>query len=161
MIYSIRSVQIFNKQCSMNKSLIWMNSSTSACKLTFNWRNWILDQLSRHWWLKLLALSLASRWWWWSQSQSHSLHERNSEYQTLILLERSCLKKNSALNARSQNIKHVTVSSQLRYMKLQRIWKMICLRQSSDWEQHAYILLYQYAQWLVWFQVVYCERHLK
>ncbi len=145
----------------MNESLIWMNLSTSACELTFNWRNWMLDQLSRHWWLKSLALLLTS--WWWSRSrlQSHSLHERNSEYWTLTLLKRSCLKKNSALNARSQNIKHTTVLSQLRYMKLQRIQKTICLHQSSDWKRHAHILLHQYAQWLVWFQVVYCERHLE
>ncbi len=142
MICSIRLVQIFNKQCSMNESLIWMNSSTSACKLTFNWRNWMLNQLLKHWWLKSLALSLASWWCSWSRSQFYSLHERNSEYQTLTLLKKSCLKKNSALNARSQNIKHVTVSSQLRYMKLQRFWKMICFRQSSDWEQHAHILLH-------------------
>ncbi len=161
MICSIRSVQTFNEQRSMNESLIWMNSSTSACELTFDWRNWMLDQSSRHRWFKSLALSLASRWRSWSRSQSHSLHERNSEYRTLILLERSCLKKNSALNARSQNIEHATVLSQLRYTKSQRIRKTICLRQSSDWERHAHILLHQYARWLVWFQAVYCERHLE
>ena len=159
MICSIRSVQIFNEQHLMNKSSIWMNLLTSACKLMFYWRNWMLDQFSKHWWLKSLILLLAS--WWWSRSQSHSLHERNSEYWTLTLLERSCLKKNSALNARSQNIEHATVLNQLRYMKSQRIWKTIYSRQSSDWERHAHILLHQYAQWLVWFQVIYYERHLE
>ncbi len=161
MICSIRSVQTFNEQRSMNESLIWTNSSTSACELTFDWRNWMLDQPSRHRRLKSLALSLALRWRSRSRSQSHSLHERNSEYRTSILLERSCLKKNSALNARSQNIEHATVSSQLRYTKSQRIQKTTCSRQSSDWERHAHILLHQYARWLVWFQVVYCERHLE
>ena len=149
MICSIKSVQIFNEQCSMNESLIWMNSSTSACELTFDWRNWMLDQFSRHQWFKSLALLLAFQWWSQLRSQFHSLHERNSEYRTLILLKRSCLKKNSALNARSQNIKHVTVLNQFRYTKLQRIWKTICSRQSNDWERHAYILLHQYAWWLI------------
>ncbi len=142
MICSIRSVQIFNEQRSMNKSLIWMNLLTSACKLMFNWRNWMLDQLLRHWWFKSLTLLLASQWWSWLWSQSHSLHERNSEDWMLTLLKRNCLKKNFALNARSQNIKHVTVLNQLRYMKLQRIQKTICFHQSSDWEQHAHILLH-------------------
>ena len=161
MIFSIRLAQIFSESWSMNKLWIWMNSSTSACKLTFDWRNWMLDQSSRHQRLKLLTLLLAS--WWWSllQSQLQSLHERNSEYRTLTLLERNCLKKNSALNVRSQNIEHVTVLNQLRCTKLQRIWKMICLHQSSDWKRHAHILLHQYARWLIWFQIVYCERHLK
>ena len=142
MIFSIRLAQIFSKSWSMNELWIWMNSSTSACKSTFNWRNWMLDQLSRHQRLKLLTLSLA--FWWWSllQSQLQSLHERNSEYQTLILLKRSCLKKNSASNARSQNIKHVTVSSQLRCTKSQWIWKTTCSRQSSDWKQYTHILLH-------------------
>jgi len=161
MIFSIKLAQIFSESWSMNKLWIWMNLLTSACKSTFDWRNWMLDQLSRHQRLKSLALSLTS--WWWSllRSQLQSLHERNSEYWTLTLLERSCLKKNFASNARSQNIEHMTVLSQLRCMKLQRIWKMICLRQSSDWERHAYILLHQYARWLIWFQIIYCECHLK
>ena len=119
---------IFSKSWSTNKLWIWMNSSTSACKSMFDWQNWMLNQLSRHQWLKSLALLLAS--WWWSllRSQLQSLHERNSEYWTLILLERSCLKKNSASNARSQNIKHATVSSQFRCTKSQRIWKTILLK---------------------------------
>ena len=127
MIFSIRLAQIFSKSWSTNKLWIWMNLLTFACKSTFDWQNWMLDQLSRHQRLKLLALSLAS--WWWSRlrSQLQSLHERNSEYWTLILLERSCLKKNFASNAKSQNIKYMTVLNQLRCMKLQWIQKTICL----------------------------------
>ena len=161
MIFSIRLAQIFSESWSMNELWIWTNSSTSACESTFDWRNWMLDQFSRHQLLKSLALLLTS--WWRSllRSQLQSLHKRNSEYRTLILLERSCWRKNSASNARSQNIEHATVLSQLRCTKLQRIRKMICLRQSSDWERHAHILLHQYARWLVWFQVVYCWRHLE
>ncbi len=133
----------------MNKLWIWMNSSTSACKSIFDWRNWMLNQLSRHQQLKLLTLSLAFQWWSLLQSQLQSLHERNSEYQTLILLERSCLKKNFASNVRSQNIEHATVLNQLRCTKLQRIWKMTCLRQSSDWEQYTHILLHQHVWWFI------------
>ncbi len=142
MIFSIRLAQIFSELLSMNELWIWMNSSTSACKLTFDWQNWMLNQLSRHQRLKSLALLLAS--WWWSllRSQLQSLHERNSEYQMLILLERSCLKKNFASNARSQNIEHATVLNQLRCMKSQRIQKTIYFHQSSDWKRHAYILLH-------------------
>ncbi len=149
MIFNIKLAQIFSESWSTNKLWIWTNSSTFACKSTFDWRNWMLNQFSRHQQLKLLALLLAS--WWWSllRSQLQSLHERNSEYWTLILLERSCLKKNFASNARSQNIEHATVLNQLRCMKLQRIQKMTCLHQSSDWEQYAYILLYQHAWWFI------------
>ncbi len=145
MIFSIRLTQIFSKSWSTNELWIWTNSLISACKLMFDWRNWMLDQLSRHQQLKSLALLLAS--WRRSllQSQLQSLHERNSEYWTLILLERSCLKKNSTSNARSQNIKHVTVLNQLRCMKLQQIRKTICLHQSSDWEWYTHILLHQHA----------------
>ncbi len=144
MIFSIRLAQIFSKSWSTNELWIWMNSSTFACNSTFDWWNWMLKQSSRHQWLKSLILSLAS--WWWSRlrSQLQSLHERNSKYWMLILLKRSCLKKNSASNARSQNIKHATVLNQLRCMKLQRIWKMICSRQSSDWERYIHILLHQH-----------------
>ncbi len=161
MIFSIRLAWIFSKSWSMNKLWIWMNSSTSACKSTFDWWNWMLNQFSRHQRLKSLTLSLAS----WQQSllrsQLQSLYERNSEYRTLILLERSCLKKNSASNARSQNIKHTTVSSQFRCMKSQRIWKTICFHQSSDWERYTHILFHQHVWWFIWFQVVYCWRHLE
>ena len=145
----------------MNELWIWMNSSTFACKLTFDWRNWMLDQLSRHQQLKSLALSLTS--WRRSllQSQLQSLHERNSEYRTLTLLKRSCLKKNSASNARSQNIKHVTVLNQLRCTKSQRIRKTICSRQSSDWERYTHILFHQHVWRFIWFQVVHCWRHLE
>ena len=161
MIFSIRLAQIFSESQLMNELWIWMNSSTFACKSTFDWRNWMLDQLSKHQRLKLLTLSLAS--WRWSllQSQLQSLHERNSEYRTLILLERSCLKKNFASNARSQNIEHATVLSQLKCMKSQRIWKTTCSRQSSDWERYTCILLHQHVWRLVWFQVVHCWRHLE
>ena len=161
MIFSIRLAWIFSKSWSMNKLWIWMNSSTSACKSTFDWRNWMLDQLSRHQRLQSLALSLAS--WRRSllRSQLQSLHEKNSEYQTLILLERSCLKKNSASNARSQNIEHATVLNQLRCTKSQRIQKTTCLRQSSDWERYTRILLHQHVWRLVWFQVVHCWCHLE
>ncbi len=131
MIFSIRLAQIFSKSWSTNELWIWTNLLTSACKSTFDWRNWMLDQSSRYQWLKSLTLLLAS--WWWSllRSQLQSLHERNSEYWTLILLERSCLKKNFASNAKSQNIKHTTVLNQLRCMKLQRIRKTTCSRQSN------------------------------
>ncbi len=161
MIFSIRLAQIFSESWSMNELWIWTNSSTSACKSTFDWRNWMLDQFSRHQRLKSLTLSLTS--WWWSllQSQLQSLHERNSEYRTLILLERSCLKKNSASNARSQNIEHATVLSQLRCTKLQQIRKMICSRQSSDWERYTHILFHQHVWWFIWFQVVHCWRHFE
>ncbi len=161
MIFSIRLAQIFNKSWSMNKLWIWMNSSTSACKLTFDWRNWMLDQSSRHQRFKSLALLLAS----WRRSllqlQLQSLHERNSKYRTLILLERSCLKKNSASNAKSQNIKHMTVLSQLRCTKSQRIQKTTCFRQSSDWEWYTHILLHQHVWRLIWFQVVHCWHYLE
>ncbi len=149
MIFSIRLAQIFSESWSTNELWIWINSSTSACKSTFNWQNWMLDQSSRHQRLKSLVLSLAS--WWWSllRSQLQSLHERNSKYQTLILLKRSCLKKNFASNARSQNIEHATVLNQLRCTKLQRIWKMTCSRQSSNWEQYTCILLHQHVWWFI------------
>ncbi len=161
MIFSIRLAQIFSKSRSMNELWIWMNSSTSTCKSTFDEWNWMLNQFSRHQWLKSLALLLAS--WRWSllRSQLQSLHERNSEYWTLILLERSCLKKNSASNARSQNIEHVTVSSQLRCTKSQRIRKTTCLRQSSDWKRYTRILLHQHVWRFIWFQVIHCWRHLE
>ena len=161
MIFSIRLAQIFSESRSTNELWIWMNSSTSACKSTFDWWNWMLDQFSRHQRLKSLTLLLTS--WRWSllRSQLQSLHERNSEYWTLILLERSCLKKNSTSNARNQNIKHVTVSSQLRCTKSQRIWKTTCLHQSSDWERYTCILLHQHAWQLIWFQVVHWWHHLK
>ncbi len=161
MIFSIRLAQIFSESQSMNELWIWMNSSTSACKSTFDWQNWMLDQSSRHQRFKSLALSLAS--WRRSllRSQLQSLHERNSEYRTLILLERSCLKKNSASNARSQNIEHVTVSSQLRCTKSQRIRKTTCLCQSSDWEWYTRILLHQHVWRFIWFQVIHCWHHLE
>ncbi len=161
MIFSIRLAQIFSKSWSTNELWIWTNLLTSACKSTFDWRNWMLDQSSRYQWLKSLTLLLAS--WWWSllRSQLQSLHERNSEYWTLILLERSCLKKNFASNAKSQNIKHTTVLNQLRCMKLQRIRKTTCSRQSNDWEQYTHILLHQHVWWFIWFQVVHCWHHLK
>ena len=161
MIFSIRLAQIFSESWSTNELWIWTNSSTSACELTFDWRNWMLDQFSRHQRLKSLALSLTSRWWSLLRSQLQSLHKRNSEYQTLTLLERSCLKKNSASNARSQNIEHVTVLSQLRCMKSQRIRKTICFRQSSDWERYTHILFHQHVWWFIWFQVVHCWRYLE
>ncbi len=161
MIFSIRLARIFSESQSMNELWIWTNSSTFACKLMFDWRNWMLDQLSRYQRLKSLALLLASQWWSLLRSQLQSLHERNSEYQMLILLKRSCLKKNFASNARSQNIKHATVLSQFRCTKLQRIWKTTCFRQSSDWEQYTHILLHQHIWWFIWFQVVHCWHHLE
>ncbi len=161
MIFSIRLAQIFSESWSINKLWIWMNSLTFACKSTFDWQNWMLNQFSRYQWFKSLALLLAS--WRWSllRSQLQSLHERNSEYWTLILLERSCLKKNSASNARSQNIKHTTVLNQLRCTKSQRIWKMTCSRQSSDWKRYTHILFHQHVWWFIWFQVVHCWHHLE
>ena len=129
MIFSIRLAQIFSESWSTNELWIWTNSSTSVCKSMFDWRNWMLDQLSRHQLFKSLTLLLASQRRSLLRSQLQSLHERNSEYWTSILLERSCLRKNSASNARSQNIEHMTVLNQLRCTKSQRIQKMICLHQ--------------------------------
>ncbi len=144
MIFSIRLAQIFSELQLMNELWIWMNLLTFACKSMFDWQNWMLNQFSRHQWFKSLTLSLAS--WQQSllQSQLQSLHKRNSEYWTLILLKRSCLKKNSASNARSQNIEHMTVLNQLKCMKLQRIWKTTYSHQSSDWKQYTHILLHQH-----------------
>ncbi len=161
MIFSIRLAQIFSESSSTNELWIWTNSSTSACESTFDWRNWMLNQSSRHQRLKSLTLLLASQRRLLLRSQLQSLHERNLEYRTLILLERSCLKKNFASNARSQNIEHATVLNQLRCMKSQRIWKTTCSRQSSNWERYTCILLHQHAWRLIWFQVVHCWHHLK
>ncbi len=144
MIFSIRLAQIFSELQLMNELWIWMNLLTFACKSMFDWQNWMLNQFSRHQWFKSLTLLLAS--WQQSllQSQLQSLHKRNSEYWTLILLKRSCLKKNSASNARSQNIEHMTVLNQLKCMKLQRIWKTTYSHRSSDWKQYTHILLHQH-----------------
>ncbi len=158
MIFSIRSVQIFSEQRLMNKSRIWMSLLTFACKSILDWLNWMLDQSSKHWWLKLLDLSLAH---WLLNLRHQFLHERNSEDQILILFRKSCLRKNSVSNARSQNIKYMTVLRWLKCMRLLRIWKTICSRQSSDWRQYTYILFHQHVWWFIWFQVVHCWHHLK
>ncbi len=145
----------------MNKSWIWMSLSTSACKLMLNWLNWMLDQSSKHWWLKLLNLSLTHHLL--SSRHKHQfLHERNSEDQILISFRKSCLRKNFASNARSQNIKHITVLRWFKCIRSLRIWKMICFRQSSDWEQYTHILFHQHVWWKTdcielstWVQVKY------
>ncbi len=59
---------------------------------------WSVIKASKHQWLKLLDLSLAHRL---LDSRHQSLHERNSEDQISILFRKSCLRKNSASNARS------------------------------------------------------------
>ncbi len=158
MIFSIRSAQIFNKQCSMNKSRIWTSLLTSACKSMLGWLNWMLDWSSKSQRLKLLALSLALHL---LDLRHQSLRERNSEDQISTLFRKSCLRKNSASNARSQNIEHMTVSRRLKCMRLLWIRKMICLHQSSDWKQYTHILFHQHVWWFIWFQVIHCWRHLE
>ncbi len=146
MIFSIRSAQIFNEQCSMNESQIWISLSTFACKSMLNWLNWMLDQLSKHQRSQLLALSLALCL---LNSCYQSLHERNSEYWISISARKSYLRKNSASNAKSQNIKHITVLKWLKCIRSLRIWKIICFRQSSDWEWYTYILFHQHVWWFI------------
>ncbi len=160
MIFSIRSVHTFSKQYSMNKSRIWMSLSTFACKSMLDWLNWMLNQLLKHQQLKLLALSsihhLLSLW-----HRHQSLHERNSEDWILILFRKSCLRKNSASNAKSQNIKHMIILRWLKCMRLLQIWKTICLHQSSDWKQYSHILFHQHVWWFIWFQIIHCWHHLE
>ncbi len=158
MIFSIRSAQIFNEQRSMNESRIWTSLSTSACKSMLDWLNWTFDQSSKSQRSQLLALSLALRL---LNLRHQSLRERNSEDRISTLFRKSCLRKNSASNAESQNIEHMTVSRRLKCTRLLRIWKTICLRQSSDWERYTYILFHQHVWRFIWFQVVHCWRHLE
>ncbi len=158
MIFSIRSAQIFNEQRSMNESRIWTSLSTSACKSMLDWLNWTFDRSSKSQRSQLLALSLALRL---LNLRHQSLHERNSEDQISTLFRKSCLRKNSASNARSQNIEHMTVSRWLKCTRSLRIQKMICSRQSSDWRQYTHILFHQHVWWFIWFQVVHCWRHLE
>ena len=139
MIFSIKSAQTFSEQRSMNESWTWTSLSTSACKSMLDWLNWMLDQSSKHQLLKLLTLSSAYRL---LDLRHQSLRERNSEDRSLTLFRKSSLRKNSASNARSQNIEHMTALRRLKCMRLLRIWKMICSRQSSDWEQYTHILLH-------------------
>ncbi len=146
MIFSIRSAQIFSKQRSMNESQTWMSLSTSACKSMLNWLNWMLDQSSKHQLLKLLALLSAHRL---LNLRHQFLRERNSENQSLILFRKSCLRKNFASNARSQNIEHMIVSKWLKCMRSLQVWKMICLCQSSDWEWYIHILFHQHVWWFI------------
>ncbi len=158
MIFSIRSAQTFNEQRSMNESRIWTSLSTSACKSMLNWLNWTLNRSSKSQWSQLLALSLALRL---LDLRHQSLRERNSEDWISILFRKSCLRKNSASNARSQNIEHMTVLRRLKCTRSLRIWKTTCLRQSSDWERYTHILFHQHAWWFIWFQAVHCWRHLE
>ncbi len=158
MIFSIRSVQIFNEQHSMNESWIWTSLSTSACKSMLNWLNWTLDRSSKSQRSQLLALSLALRL---LDLRHQFLRERNSEDWISTLFRKSCLRKNSASNARSQNIKHMTVLKWLKCMKLLQIRKTTCFHQSSDWEQYTHILFHQHVWRFIWFQVVHCWHHLK
>ncbi len=158
MIFSIRSAQTFSEQRSMNESRTWTSLSTSACKSMLDWLNWTLDQSSKHQLLKLLALSSAHRL---LNLRHQFLRERNSEDRSSTLFRKSCLRKNSASNARSQNIEHMTASRRLKCMRSLRVWKTICSRQSSDWERYTYILFHQHAWRFIWFQVVHCWRHFK
>ncbi len=158
MIFSIRSAQIFNKQRSMNESRIWMSLSTSACKSMLNWLNWTFNWSSKSQRSQLLALSLALRL---LDLRHQSLRERNSEDQISILFRKSCLRKNFASNARSQNIEYMIVLRQLKCMRLLRIRKTICFHQSSDWEQYTHILFHQHVWWFIWFQVVHCWCHFE
>ena len=158
MIFSIRSAQTFNKQRSMNESRIWMSLLTFACKSMLNWLNWTFDQSSKTQQSQLLILLLALHL---LDLHHQSLHERNSEDWILILFRKSCLRKNFASNARSQNIKHMIVSRRLKCTRLLRIWKTICSHQSNDWERYTHILFHQHVWWFIWFQVVHCWCHLK
>ncbi len=146
MIFSIKSAQIFSEQRSMNESRIWTSLLTSACKSMLDWLNWTFNRSSKSQRSQLLALSLALRL---LDSRHQSLRERNSEDQILTLFRKSCLRKNFASNARSQNIKHMTASRQLKCMKSLRIWKTICFHQSSDWEWYTHILFHQHVWWFI------------
>ena len=139
MIFSIRSAQIFSEQRSINELRIWMSLSTFACKSMLNWLNWTFDQSSKHQRLKLLNLSLAH---WLLNSRHQSFRERNLEDWISILFRKSCLRKNFASNARSQNIKHMIVLKQLKCMRSLQIQKMIYSRQSNDWEWYTHILFH-------------------
>ena len=154
----MRSVQIFSKQHLMNESRIWISLSTFACKSMLNWLNWMLNQSSKHWWFKLLDLSLAH---WLLDSRHQSLHERNSEDWISILFRKNWLRKNFASNARSQNIEHMTVLKWLKCMKSLQIQKTICFHQSNDWKQYTYILFHQHVWWFIWFQVIHCWCHFE
>ncbi len=158
MIFSIRSAQIFSEQRLMNESRTWTSLSTSACKLMLDWLNWTLNQSSKHQLLKLLALLSAHRL---LDSCHQFLREKNSEDQSSTLFRKSCLRKNFASNARSQNIEHMTASRRLKCTRSLRVQKTICSRQSSDWERYTHILFHQHVWWFVWFQVVHCWRHFE
>ncbi len=158
MIFSIRSAQTFNEQRSMNESRIWTSLSTSACKSMLDWLNWTLDRPSKSQRPQLLALPLALRL---LDLRHQSLRERNSEDRISTLFRKSCLRKNSASNARSQNIEHMTVSRRLKCTRSLRIRKTTCPRQSSDWGRYTHILFHQHAWWFIWFQAVHCWRHLE
>ncbi len=158
MIFSIRSAQTFNEQRSMNESRIWTSLSTSACKSMLDWLNWMFDWSSKSQRSQLLALSLALRL---LDLRYQSQRERNSEDRISTLFRKSCLRKNSASNARSQNIEHMIVSRRLKCTRSLRIRKTICFRQSSDWERYTDILFHQHVWWFIWFQVVHCWRHLE
>ncbi len=158
MIFKIRSAQIFSEQRSMNKLRTWTSLLTSACKSMLDWLNWTFNQSSKHQLLKLLALLLA---YWLLDSRHQFFRERNSEDRSSTLFRKSCLRKNSASNAKSQNIEHMTASRRLKCMKSLQIWKMICSRQSSDWKRYTHILFYQHVWWFIWFQVVHCWHHLE
>ena len=158
MIFSIRSAQTFNEQRSMNESRIWTSLSTSACESMLDWLNWTFDRPSKLQRPQLLVLSLALRL---PDLRHQFLRERNSEDRISTLFRKSCLRKNSASNARSQNIKHMTVSRRLKCTRSLRIRKTTCLRQSSDWGRYTHILFHQHAWRSVWFQAVHCWRHLE
>ncbi len=53
--------------------------------------------------------------------------KRNSENRSLTLFRKSCLRKNSASNARSQNIEHMTVLRRLKCTRSLRVQKTTCL----------------------------------
>ncbi len=158
MIFSIRSAQTFNEQRSMNESWIWMSLLTFACKSMLDWLNWMFNWLSKLQRSQLLTLSLALRL---LNLRHQFLRERNSEDRISTLFRKSCLRKNFASNARSQNIKHMTVLKQLKCTRSLQIRKTICFRQSSDWEWYTYILFHQHVWWFIWFQVVHCWHHLE
>ncbi len=158
MIFSIRSAQIFNEQRLMNKSRIWMSLSTFACKSMLDWLNWTFNQSLKSQQSQLLALSLALRL---LNLHHQFLRERNSEDWISTLFRKSCLRKNFASNARSQNIEHMTVLKWLKCTRSLQIRKTICFHQSSDWEQYTHILFHQHVWWFIWFQVVHCWYHLE
>jgi hypothetical protein len=74
-----------------------------------------------------------------------STRGRNLEYRTSTPARKSCLRKDSASNARSQDIGYMNALRRLKCTRSLRIRKTTCPRQSSDWGRHTHILFHQHA----------------